>query len=257
MPFFTGYDIGSRTGKVTVIDEEGSIRHTDIADTLGNALLTYRRLRDRIPTRYRPSASSATGYGRTALEKEVSSTATEITCHALGVLSRAPGTATIIDIGGQDAKVIALEEGRVRDFVMNDRCAAGAGRFLEVMVPRLGYTMDTFAALDEERNDIPLLSSTCTVFAESELISLMAAGASPEALAWAIASMTARMTVQLAAHIHVRPPFFMTGGVSRALPVRVLLERLLGAPIMTAPDAQFTGAHGAALLLLRGHERSV
>ncbi len=252
MAYFIGYDIGSRTGKVVVIDEKRDLHYTDLVETKGNAILTYRHLLERLPIRYRDSAlSAATGYGRTALEKEVALTATEISCHALGVLARSPETATIIDIGGQDAKVISLEDGQVRDFVMNDRCAAGAGRFLEVMVTRLGYSIETFAKLEEKELDVPLLSSTCTVFAESELVSLMATGISPHALAWAVADMAARMTAQLAARVHARPPFFMTGGVSRVKPVRTALSCLFGAPIVTSDDAQFTGAHGAALLLLR------
>ena len=252
LPHIIGYDIGSRTGKAVVTDRDGNILHSALTETLGNSVLTYERLRGAIPFRFLrdDTLSAATGYGRAALEGRVRRTATEITCHFLGARRRVPDAVAVIDIGGQDAKVIAIEGDRIRDFAMNDKCAAGAGRFLEVMTARLGYPMERFAALDVSGVEPPLLSSTCTVFAESELISLMASGAEPLALASAIAAMAARMTAHLAARVHAAPPYFMTGGVSRIAPVRYHLARILGAPVATTDDAQFTGAHGAALLLL-------
>jgi len=254
MSLFIGYDIGSRTGKAVVIDEKEVVVYRTSIETLGNALLTYEHLTSLIPKEYLVTGvkSAVTGYGREALGGIVSCTATEITCHTLGVLACAPHTATIIDIGGQDAKVISVEDRRVRDFVMNDRCAAGAGRFLEVIVPRLGFSIEEFCSLDVRSITPPLLSSTCTVFAESEVVSLMAAGVPPLTVAAAVADMAARMVSHLAMRIPVRPPFFMTGGVSRAIPVRHYLSKIIGAPIATSTDALFTGAHGAALLLLKG-----
>ncbi len=249
-PYAIGYDIGSRTGKAVVTDPDGNIIHTALTETLGNSVLTYEKLRGLIPADYLrdDTLTAATGYGRAALESRVGRTATEITCHFLAVQRHAPATRAIIDIGGQDAKVIAIDGDRIRDFAMNDKCAAGAGRFLEVMTARLGYPLAEFSRLEVSSVEPPLLSATCTVFAESELISLMASGAAPLALASAVAAMAARMTFQLAARVHARPPLFMTGGVSRILPVRQHLARLFDAPIATSDDAQLFGAYGAALI---------
>lgn len=251
-PAATGFDIGSRTGKAVVIDRNGALLHSAMVGTVGNALRTFEELRSLLPSGL-PDAlpSVATGYGRAALEKKAHRTATEITCHALGALRRLPGVATVIDIGGQDAKIIAIEDGRVRDFAMNDKCAAGAGRFLEVMAPRLGLTLEEFARLDVSAVAPLPLSATCTVFAESEIVSLMATGADPVVLASSVAAMAARMAALLAAPLHARPPFFMTGGVSRIAPVRHHLALILGHPVGTSDDAALSGAHGAAIMALR------
>ena len=252
-PAAIGFDIGSRSGKVVVIDRDGAFLHSAMVETVGNALRTFDDLRAALPSGLFPALPSiATGYGRTALEGRVTRTATEITCHALGALRRLPGVATVIDIGGQDAKIIAIEEGRVRDFAMNDKCAAGAGRFLEVMAPRLGLTLEEFARLDVAKIEPLPLSATCTVFAESEIVSLMASGADPVVLAASVAAMAARMAALLAAPLHARSPFFMTGGVSRIAPVRNHLALILGHPVETSDDATLCGAHGAALLALKG-----
>ncbi len=251
-PAATGFDIGSRTGKAVVTDREGTILHAATVETVGNALRTFEDLRALLPPGLPDGLpSTATGYGRAAIEGRVRRTATEISCHAIGALRRLPGAATVIDIGGQDAKVIILEEGRIRDFAMNDKCAAGAGRFLEVMVPRLGLTLEGFSRLDVAHIEPLPISATCTVFAESEIVSLMASGADPIVLAASVAAMAARMAALLAAPLHARPPFFMTGGVSRIVPVRHHLSLILGHPVETSDDASLSGAHGAAIMALR------
>ncbi|MFZ1985592.1 MAG: acyl-CoA dehydratase activase [Desulfatitalea sp.] len=190
----------------------------------------------------------ATGYGRNSIafaHKAV----TEITCHAAGAHFLDSRTRAIIDIGGQDSKAIALDDsGKVRDFAMNDKCAAGTGRFLEVMARALEVDLDAFGGISLAADKAAPISSLCTVFAESEVISLIAKG-EPRAniIAGIHASIAARV-VAMAKRIGVRPPIMMTGGVARNIGVVKALEANLGAALIVSDQAQVTGAIGAALI---------
>ena len=142
-----GIDIGSRTGKLVIINEKKEIVHSVLLPSTGGTAKTYDALLQTVDADIQNAIISrvATGYGRVALEDKVDKTATEISCHYLGVSHFYPKTKTVIDVGGQDSKVITIDDdGMIKDFLMNDRCAAGTGRFLEVMVDRLGWTLEEF-----------------------------------------------------------------------------------------------------------------
>jgi predicted CoA-substrate-specific enzyme activase len=189
----------------------------------------------------------ATGYGRNAV-RFADTTITEITCHAKGVHHLLPEARTIIEIGGQDSKFIALEDrGRVRDFAMNDRCAAGSGRFLEVVAARLGVDLSTLGELSRKSQKAALISSMCVVFAETEIIGLLAEGIAAPDIAAGVQNAIAQRVVGLAGR-SVTPPVCFTGGVALQSGMVRALEAALGCPVRPSPLPQYTGALGAAIL---------
>jgi predicted CoA-substrate-specific enzyme activase len=254
-----GIDAGSRTIKVVLLDAGSSrLLGTGISDQgieqarLAEALYD-RTLHDAGVQRADVQAVVATGYGRTRVHF-ADTTITEITCHARGVHHLMPDARTIIEIGGQDSKVIQLEDsGRVRDFSMNDRCAAGTGRFLEVVASRLGVSLAELGELSRQSEAPAAISSTCVVFAETEIIGLLAEGASTPDIAAGIQSALAARIATLAGRALAQPVCF-TGGVALQAGMIRALEGALGLPVRVAPSPQFTGALGAALLA--AHQRS-
>jgi predicted CoA-substrate-specific enzyme activase len=196
--------------------------------------------------RSRISSVVATGYGRNAI-RFADTTITEITCHARGVRWLAPDARSIIEIGGQDSKVISLEEGgRVRDFAMNDRCAAGTGRFLEMVAARLDMTWEKLAHLGRQSQTPALISNVCVVFAETEIIGLLADGKPLPDVVAGVQNAIATRVAALAARL-VSPPVYFTGGVALLPGMARALEEVLACPVHVAPQPQFTGALGAAL----------
>jgi (R)-2-hydroxyacyl-CoA dehydratese activating ATPase len=251
-----GIDAGSRAIKVAVVDlNQGDLLGTGIADQgveqahlaedlYGRTLQQVGLRRDDI------HAVVATGYGRQRVAF-ANTTITEITCHARGVHHLAPETRTIIEIGGQDSKVIQLEEdGRVRDFAMNDRCAAGSGRFLEVVASRLGVDLTRLGNLRRDSQRPVVISSTCVVFAETEIIGLLAEGVSVSDIAAGVQSAIAMRVATMAGRA-IAPPVCFTGGVALQAGMIHALEQTLSLPIRVASLPQFTGALGAALLAAR------
>lgn len=188
-----------------------------------------------------------TGYGRQLVDfadKQV----TEISCHGLGARLLAPETRTVIDIGGQDSKVIQLDDdGNLSDFLMNDKCAAGTGRFLEVISRTLGTSVEQLDAITAGVTP-HAISSMCTVFAESEAIGLRSAGVAPEAILSGILNAMARRSANFIGRLSARGPLLFTGGVSHCSAFARMLEAHAGMPVHTHPDAQFAGAIGAALI---------
>ncbi len=188
-----------------------------------------------------------TGYGRVSM-KFVDKTITEITCHAKGAHYLNNSVRTIIDIGGQDSKVIGLDNnGNVCDFAMNDKCAAGTGRFIQVMA----------TLLDEEISNLDELAvgakpqsitSMCTVFAESEIISLLAKGATKESIAAGIIESIANRTISLLNRIKVEDEVAFTGGVAKLNLLKKALEKRINKPIYSAYNTQIVGALGAAVI---------
>ncbi len=189
----------------------------------------------------------ATGYGRISVP-EANKAITEITCHAKGLTSLLPEVRTIIDIGGQDSKVIRLNgAGKIIDFAMNDKCAAGTGRFLQVMAQVLG--MDVSELADAEVPDeMVSINSMCTVFAESEIIGHLAQGKSRGGLVAGLHQSVAKRVAAMAARVGVVGPVAFTGGVAKNGGIRRALEEELKVSLLTPTDCQFTGALGAALL---------
>lgn len=190
----------------------------------------------------------ATGYGRNSIDF-ARKTVTEITCHAAGAHFIDPSIRSIIDIGGQDSKAMVLDDqGKVRDFAMNDKCAAGTGRFLEVMARALEVDLDAFGQLSLAAGKAAAISSLCTVFAESEVISLIAKGENRENIIAGIHASIAARVVAMAKRIGVRAPVMMTGGVAKNIGVVKALEEKLATPLIVSDKAQLTGAIGAALI---------
>lgn len=253
--FFAGVDIGSVTAK-TVILKDGqivgrSIIPTAVSSEKSGLAALEKALSNASLSRSDLKYIIATGYGRIAAPY-ANKTITEITCHAKGANYLNPTTRTIIDMGGQDCKAMRVnEEGHVIDFVLNDKCAAGTGRFLEVVTRVFELTLDELGPLSMKSRDnerVPI-SSTCTVFAESEIVSLMARGESPEnilsgvhyAIAYRIAGMFTRTGVE--------DEVFFSGGVAKNIGMKKALEETMGKRIVvSAEDPQLVGALGAALL---------
>ncbi len=189
-----------------------------------------------------------TGYGRAALPF-ANHTVTEISCHARGAHFLFPQVRTVIDIGGQDSKVIALDDtGHPRDFAMNDRCAAGTGRFFQVIAGALGLELDELGGLALRSRAPATLSSTCTVFAESEVVGLLAAGTAREDIAAGLCRAVATRTLALAARLTVRPDVLVAGGVAYNEGVTHALAEQLRVPVLTPEQPQLVGAIGAAVI---------
>ncbi|HWR42709.1 acyl-CoA dehydratase activase [Sporomusa sp.] len=189
-----------------------------------------------------------TGYGRLNLPF-VTKAMTEITCHARGAGYLLPEARTVIDIGGQDAKAIRVDAcGKVQDFVMNDKCAAGTGRFLQVMANALGLDVADIGSIEVDADcQVCTINSMCTVFAESEVIGLVNRGVSREAIIAALYISIANRVAAMAAAIQPLPPVAFTGGVAQNLALRRQLETRLGLPVITSAQAIFAGSIGAAL----------
>ncbi len=254
---YAGIDAGSRTTKVVLFDaEESRIIGSGLVDQGVEQLRLAAELFERTCRGAGVGRASvgpivATGYGRNAV-RFADTTITEITCHAQGVHHLLPETRTIIEIGGQDSKFITLEDGgRVRDFAMNDRCAAGSGRFLEVVAARLGVDLATLGELSRESRQAALISSMCVVFAETEIIGLLAEGVAAPDIAAGVQNAIAQRVTTLAGR-SVAAPVCFTGGVALQSGMVRALETALSCTVQVSPLPQYTGALGAAILAGRG-----
>jgi predicted CoA-substrate-specific enzyme activase len=247
-----GIDCGSSLCK-GVVREAGKIRAMAVRATGWDIPATGRQilaeLFDGCPGAIGDASVVATGYGREKIPAE--RTVTEITCHARGAEHLFPGVRCVIDIGGQDSKVIETEGGKVLSFHMNDKCAAGSGRFLEMILARLELDLPRMDALLSLNRSIAL-NSTCVVFAESEIIGLLARGVSrEEILGGVVNSMVTKISSQ-AARVGVADPVVLTGGLSSSHEIGRALSKALGRRVESAPDGIFAGAIGAAFLALDG-----
>ena len=247
-----GIDIGSITAKAALV-ENGKILGAKVTFTGYNAEAAGRKVYEELLAASGMEASSvgkivSTGYGRNSV-KFADRTFTEIMAHAAGANFLKPEVRTIIDIGGQDSKAIALDEkGKVKNFVMNDKCAAGTGRFLEVMARALEVDLDEFGAMSLRSEAPSKISSLCTVFAESEVISLIARGEQRfDIIAGIHESIAARISAMIA-RVGLTEPVMITGGVARNAGVVAALEKKLGVKIAVLSFAQVNGAIGAAVL---------
>lgn len=243
---FAGIDIGSRTIELVVVDEAEEIVESVQADTGFDPMTEAKQLIDGMDFDH----IMATGYGRNLFEISFdASTVTEIKAHARGARTLFPDIQTVIDIGGQDSKAIALfDNGRVKKFEMNDRCAAGTGKFLEIMAKTLGFTIDDFGReallADSELN----ISSMCTVFAESEVTSLIAKGENRQQIARGLHASVIRRIAGMVNRVSSDGDIAFTGGVAKNPCMHKLLEEKLGRTIRLPDDPQRMGALGAALL---------
>jgi len=250
-----GIDVGSITAKAAVV-RDGAVISDKLILTGFNARNAGAQVFEAISEDLGIETASidkviATGYGRSSVtiaDKAV----TEITCHAMGAHHLNPAVRAVIDIGGQDSKAIALDEsGSVKDFAMNDKCAAGTGRFLEVMAKALEVELDHFGQFSLGADQPAKISSLCTVFAESEVISLISKGEKRENIIAGIHESIAARVGAMANRTGLKTPIMMTGGVAKNIGVVKALEKKLGQPIEVSPLSQVTGAIGAALLAQR------
>ncbi|SCX91478.1 acyl-CoA dehydratase activase [Alkaliphilus peptidifermentans] len=246
-----GIDIGSVASKAVTFDGE-KVTSKIILPTgwspkeTGEKLLKI-LLEEKMIAREQVKTIIGTGYGRGSLsfiDKKV----TEITCHGVGAYFLDPEVRTVIDIGGQDSKVIKLDcKGNVIDFLMNDKCAAGTGRFLQVMANSLEIDISDLSEVAQ--GDAPQkINSMCTVFAESEVVSLMAEGASKESIAAGLLQSVANRTYSLAGKVQVENKVYFSGGVSKNSLLKEYLGKKLGVEIYSSDMAQFIGAIGAAVI---------
>lgn len=251
-----GIDIGSITTKIAMMDD-GKLLHTDVALSGYDMDKAWRDIYAKMFQSTGKKASDvgyivSTGYGRNivdAAQKKI----TEITCHAAGAKYFYPKVKAVIDIGGQDSKFIKIDDGgNVTDFVMNDKCAAGTGRFLEVMARALHVEIKDFAAMSKKATKAAVISNMCTVFAESEVISLIAKGESRENIIAGIHESIASRMMSMMNRSGVVRPIVMTGGVSKNMGMRDALERKVGSKIDVPEQAQICGAIGAAILGANG-----
>jgi predicted CoA-substrate-specific enzyme activase len=254
LKYYAGIDVGSLATKVVLLDNDGKIVSYAIINSrsdpqkaaycaLNEVLSKANIKRDQV------GYIVATGYGRIALDF-VNRTITELTCHARGVHYLCPTARTVIDIGGQDSKVLKINErGDLIDFTTNDKCAAGTGRFLEVMASILEIGLDQIGEFSLRSNNPLRLSSTCTVFAESEVISLLASKQRKEDIAAGIHHAIAVRVGNMAKSLGIQKEVVFVGGVAKNIGVKKALEQFLKVEFVPLQvDPQITGALGAALL---------
>jgi predicted CoA-substrate-specific enzyme activase len=255
-----GIDVGSLATKTVILSQERRVLAYDISLTIGDS----RRAAEESFQNTLGKATLnkgdiayivTTGYGRDNVpfaDKEV----TEITCHALGAHFLFPETRTIIDIGGQDSKAINLNpDGQIMDFVMNDKCAAGTGRFLEVMAQALGVSLESLGELSRQSQNPTLISSFCTVFAESEVVSLVAEGRKKVDIIKGLHEAVGERTITLLNKIKVIEPLTMTGGVAKNKGVVDAIEKRLKLKLNIPDEPQIIGALGAGLIALKTFQK--
>ena len=247
---FLGIDIGSSSSKAALIDADGKVLGAKVENigtgTNGIDLVLAQLMEEQGCTESDILYTVVTGYGRMTYKK-ADQQITEISCHAKGVVSMFPEARSIIDIGGQDAKAIHLNEfGMVDNFVMNEKCAAGTGRFFEVMARVLNCSLDELAELAARAEKSVPISSVCTVFAESEVISQLASGAKPEEVAKGAHQSVAKRVAGLCNRLGMQPQVVMTGGVALNESMVKAMSEEIGLPIVVPENPQVMGAIGAA-----------
>ena len=252
MKSFIGIDIGSLASKVVLLNEGKLVdyrveRSTFDFKRVGNNL--FNDIIEKNNLNKSDVFIMSTGYGRNTIDI-ADDRITEISAHARGAQYFFPEATSVIDIGGQDSKAILISKktGNVMDFQMNDKCAAGTGRFLEVMAHALEVAIEEIGELALNSNKPSAISSTCTVFAESEVISLFARGTSKHDIAAGIHKSIARRVAGMAKRIGVAPLLVFCGGVAKNIAVKKFLEEELGYEIVIPKHPQLTGAIGAALI---------
>lgn len=250
--FYAGIDVGSRSTEAVILSQDLKLCSYGIVDTgvsgarAAASALEVAEERAKI-RREALAVITATGYGKEQVSF-ASVRITEITCHARGAFYLFPETRTVIDIGGQDSKVIRIDEaGRVIDFAMNDRCAAGTGRFLEVMAKVLEMDLFELGSVPHDSGRAAVISNLCTVFAESEVISLLAEGRAVEEIVCGLQASVAERTAALLKQIDFATPVTMTGGVANNRGIVQSIEARLQTTLRVPENPQIVGALGAAL----------
>jgi predicted CoA-substrate-specific enzyme activase len=250
--YFAGIDLGSTMTKVVIIDNEEQI----CASVINHTGAEHRRLANKVMVEALKQAGLsfdevyyviATGYGRITVpfaDRQI----TELTCHARGVYKFHPNVRLAIDIGGQDAKGLKIKDGRLLDFSMSDKCAAGTGRYLEVIASALGLKLDDLGCISLKSTNKVSISSVCTVFAQQEVVSRLSEGAPPEDIVAGIHDAIASRVSRMVERLKVEPDVLFTGGVAKNIGVVKALEENLGCKVFVPEEPLLSGAVGAALL---------
>jgi len=250
--YFAGIDLGSTMTKVVIIDGEEKIR----ARVESHTGAEHRRLANKVMEQALAQANLpfdeidyvvATGYGRINVpfaDRQI----TELTCHARGVFSLFPSVKTALDIGGQDAKGLKIKEGKLIDFVMNDKCAAGTGRFLEVIAKALGLKLEDLGNISLKSTNRVNISNTCTIFAQQEVISRLSNGIPLEDIVAGLHEAIASRAVGMLRRLKIEPDVVFTGGVAKNSGVVKAVRENLGGEVLVPEDPLISGALGAALL---------
>jgi len=256
--YYGGCDVGSTTGKAVIVDGDGIVATALIpsrVDPEETARVVLQAAVDQVEALDGVGGLRrlvGTGYGRNEVpfaDENIS----EITCHGVGAHQRDPAIRTLVDIGGQDVKAIALHpDGSVREFAMNDKCAAGTGRFFEAMARIFQLSLDDFSALSESAHRVVPVTSQCSVFAETEVVSLLAKRKAPADIAAGIQAAVAKRVFALARRVGVEPRLAVTGGCAKNRGLAATLHKMLGTDISPLDmDPQLVGALGAAVLARR------
>ncbi len=257
MRLAAGVDVGSTQTKAIIMSDDGGIQ------IAGRALVdTGANVQNAADNGFSQACQVAgvspqdvgyvvgTGYGRYKITFG-NTQMTEISCHARGAHFLYPNTRTVIDMGGQDAKAISVgASGEVLDFVMNDKCAAGTGRFLSNAADVMGVTLDGIGPLSQKGKNPVKITTVCTVFVESDILSYLSLGKKPEDILSGVHLAIAKRTISLARRVPIEQAITMTGGVSRNIGMVRALEEVLGTELQVSPEAHYTGAIGAAIFAL-------
>lgn len=243
---FIGIDIGRASSKVAVMNECDKFCELFLLPSGFSAVRVARQIKEVLEQKgYGEGFVTATGYGRVSVDYAQLSMS-EILCHGLGAHFLFEPDCTVIDVGGQDTKAIKILNGKPTDFIMNDKCSAGTGKFLEISADRLGLELSEIYKT-ARKNPAIKLSSTCTVFAESEIVSLSANGAETSEIAYAIVDSSAHKVAALIKRLE-NQIYFLSGGLSNVPLFKQLLGEHLGAEIFTHKNAIYCGAMGAAIM---------
>lgn len=248
MVHFIGVDIGSTSTKVAVLNAQEQLVFQHVRPTGWSSVDTASGIRQELADQgidVEKELVVATGYGRIAVPY-ANKTVTEITCHGRGAAWLfGPGSYHVVDIGGQDTKVILLQDGVVKDFIMNDKCSAGTGRFLEIMASTMGVDLNELAELARQGGGVTI-SSMCTVFAESEVISMIGAGRRREDIAYGVVDSITDKVRSQCLRLHQQGRVVLTGGLCQVPYILEVLSTKLGTTVETQPLARYAGAIGAA-----------
>jgi predicted CoA-substrate-specific enzyme activase len=250
--YFAGVDIGSTMTKVVLTDKAGNLLSTINGPTGAE----HRQLANEVMRQVLKEAGLeiddisyivATGYGRINVpfaDRQI----TELSCHARGVYSLFPNVRTAVDIGGQDAKCMKIDNGRLVDFVMNDKCAAGTGRFLEVTAAALGIKLEDMGDISLKATNKIQMSSLCTIFAQQEVVALISRGEKLENILAGLHDALAGRIAALARRLGIEPDLILTGGVAKNIGMVNAMQESLGCQILVPEEPLITGALGAAIL---------
>lgn len=245
---YAGIDIGSTSAKAVVIDDDKNILHCEVCPTGWSSAETAEKIRVSLLEQQLINETTkfvATGYGRVSV-KYAGKTVTEISCHGQGAAQIFDnGNCAVLDIGGQDTKIILLAGGKVKNFIMNDKCSAGTGRFLEIMANTLGLGLNDLFTLARTGKPTPI-TSMCTVFAESEVISLIGQGTPKEDIAYGVVdSIISKVHSQCGRLIQDCQHVYLTGGLCEADYILEQLSKHCGKKVISSPMGRYAGALGA------------